>query len=92
MYKYMCISLASLASQTPPLFEIGRRGRSLVNRVDFSVPAKEFGRRCWYENENTESLKLHIITYSYMHIVEENGSQWRYIIIPKTSYIIYLYY
>ena len=50
MYKYMCISLASLASQTPPLFEIGRRGGSLVNRVDFSVPAKEFGRRCWYEN------------------------------------------
>ena len=41
---------SSLASQTPPLFEIGRRGGSLVNRVDFSVPAKEFGRRCWYEN------------------------------------------
>ena len=40
----------SLASQTPPLFEIGRRGGSLVHRVDFSVQAKEFGRRCMYEN------------------------------------------
>ena len=27
-------SLRMLASQTPPLFEIGRRGGSLVNRVD----------------------------------------------------------
>ena len=36
--------------QTPPLFEIGQRGESLVNWVDFSVPAKEFGCRCWYEN------------------------------------------
>ena len=35
--------VTSLARQTPPLFEIGQRGGSLVNRVDFSVPAKEFG-------------------------------------------------
>ena len=44
-----CMS-TSLASQTPPLFEIGWWEGNLVNRVDFSVPAKEFGRRCWYEN------------------------------------------
>ena len=55
LYKSLLIGVCSmvvlsLASQTPPLFEIGRRGGSLVNRVDFSVPAKEFGRRCWYEN------------------------------------------
>ena len=29
--------LFSLASQTPPLFAIGRHGGSLVNQVDFSV-------------------------------------------------------
>ena len=40
----------SLASQTHPFFEIGRWGGSLVNQVDFFVPAKEFGRRCWYAN------------------------------------------
>ena len=40
----------SLTSQTPPLFEIGRRGGSLVNRVEFFVLAKEFDHRCWYEN------------------------------------------
>ena len=30
---------SSLASQTPPLFEIGRRGGSLVNRVDYFCPS-----------------------------------------------------
>ena len=38
----------SLASQTPPLFEIGRRGGSLVNRVEFSVPAKPPHVNCEY--------------------------------------------
>ena len=35
--------IISLASQTPPLLEIGRRGGSLVNRVDFFVSAKKAG-------------------------------------------------
>ena len=44
--KQLLTSLpSSFASQTPPLFEIRWREGSLVNRVDFSVTAKEFGRR-----------------------------------------------
>ena len=66
LYKSLLIGVCSivvlsLASQTPPLFEIGWQGGSLVNRVDFSVPAKEFGHRCWYENYTTCKLWISLL-------------------------------
>ena len=44
----MSSNVTSLMRQTPPLFEIEWWRGSLVNRVDVSVPVKEFGHRFWY--------------------------------------------
>ena len=50
----VCKQTDSFVSQTPPLFENERRGGILVNRVDFSVPAKQFGCRCKRPHVNCE--------------------------------------